>query len=76
MKDQINKLTVQKMVLMESLIAPARAAANQMKDAGMSRGADPLMEVLFKIDALDQEMRDLATSDPKMFIATLFGREQ
>jgi hypothetical protein len=44
------------------LIEPARAAAAQMKDAGMIEGSRPLFEVLFELDAINQEL-DTAIKD-------------
>lgn len=48
-----------------AIVAPARAAANQMMDAGMKSGAAPLQEALFKYDAVKQEINDFVASDPR-----------
>jgi hypothetical protein len=64
----ILKSTVKRQKLLGDLVAPARAAANQMKDAGMKLGSDPLFEILFQLDALDQEMMELLKKDPETLI--------
>lgn len=46
------------------LLNAARAAANAMEDAKLSKSAAPLFEALFEIDALDQEMLDLIKLNP------------
>jgi hypothetical protein len=61
-------LTAARAVTLEELVPLARAAANQMADAGMHRGADPLMETLFKLDGIDAEVQALAMSDPHGFL--------
>lgn len=64
MKEKLVELTKKRHALLVKLVEPARAAANQMKDAGMSRGADPLLEILFQVNAIDQEVQDLFAQDP------------
>jgi hypothetical protein len=68
MREKLMSLTGQRAVVLEELIPLARAAANQMADAGMHRGADPLMETLFKLDGIDAEVQALAMSDPHGFL--------
>ena len=72
MKEKIIQLTGKKQALLAKLVEPARAAANQMKDAGMSRGADPLLEILFQVDACEQEIMELFSSEPKAAMAAVF----
>jgi hypothetical protein len=62
---QMRALSAKRFSALEKLVAPARAAANQMKDAGMMQGAAPLAEALFKLDAAGQEMSDLIEADPR-----------
>lgn len=57
----------------EKLVEPARAAANQMKDAKMAAGAEPLLIVLFEIDSLTEELTKIYTSNPHQALAALFG---
>ena len=57
--------------LHQKLLPLARAAANQMKDAGMHRGADPLLAVLFEIDALESEMAEIIRGHPEAFLEAL-----
>lgn len=57
--------------LHEKLLPLARAAANQMKDAGMHRGSDPLLAVLFEIDALESEMAEIIREHPCEFLEAL-----
>ncbi len=74
MKEKIMALMRKKHDLETKLVVPARAAANQMKDAGMARGADPLLEILFQLDAVDAEMTAFITgSNPAEFAEVLIG---
>ena len=57
MREKLISLMGNRSVILDELIPLVRAAANQMKDAGMHRGADPLMETLFKLDAIDAEVQ-------------------
>jgi hypothetical protein len=68
MREKLMALTAARAVTLEELVPLARAAANQMADAGMHRGADPLMETLFKLDGIDAEVQALAMSDPHGFL--------
>jgi hypothetical protein len=54
---QVIELKRKREFITERLIPLARGAANQMKDAGMHRGADPLLAVLFEIDAVEEELK-------------------
>ena len=69
MKSDASKLNE----LHRKLLEPARAAANQMKDAGMHRGADPLLAVIFKIDAVNEGMRQTLIEYPAMSLEALFS---
>lgn len=62
---QLTDIIRKKHALTENLVGPARAAVNQMIDAGMKRGADPLAAVLFEIDSLDQQLKDVMNADPE-----------
>ena len=68
MKEKIMALIAHRAAILDALVPLARAAANQMADAGMHRGADPLMETLFKLDGIDAEVQALAMSDPRAFL--------
>lgn len=68
MKDRLVALMTKKQQILDGLIAPARAAANQMKDAGMKSGADPLCAVLFEIDSVDAELKGIFEEDPRASI--------
>ena len=68
MREKLMSLTGQRAAILDALVPLARAAANQMADAGMHRGADPLMETLFKLDGIDAEVQALAMSDPHGFL--------
>lgn len=62
--------------LLAKLINPARAAMNAMTDAGMHRTAEPLKEIFFELDALDQEMTELIKSNPpEYFINIVLGEK-
>lgn len=52
---KIISIQTKRIALLDKMVIPTRAAAAQMKDAGMINGAEPLLELLFQIDALDQE---------------------
>ena len=64
MIEEIKKLVGKRQALLGKLVEPVRAAANQMKDAGMARGADPLLELIFQLDAVDAELQELYKRDP------------
>lgn len=68
---QMTDLQRKKTTTLEKLVQPARAAANQMKDAKMDRGADPVLEVLFELDSVEQEMVSLVNSDPTALVNAL-----
>ena len=53
---RLRVLALKRTAALQAIIAPARAAANQMLDAGMKRGADPLVAALFKYDAIHSTM--------------------
>ena len=81
MRKKITDLAEKKRQLESKLVAPARAAANQMKDAGMNLGADPLLQILFEIDAVEQEMQSLFKNEPDAAMEALLemlrgGRER
>ena len=73
MKEKLKELTSKKHGLVAKLVEPARAAANQMKDAGMHKGADPLLTLLFEIDACDQELMEAFWSNPTESIEALIS---
>jgi hypothetical protein len=56
---------------LNELVNPARAAVNQMRDAGMARGAGPLEEALFRYDAVEAELKAVVEEDPQKFINAL-----
>ena len=64
-------LSERRALTLNCLVAPARAALNQMQDAGMKRGAEPLAEALFQLDAVDSEMKSVIEADPVAFIDSL-----
>ena len=60
---RLAELFQQRPFLYRALMPVARAAANQMADAGMRMGAGPLQEALFRIDALEDEIVTIITSE-------------
>lgn len=58
---------------LQKLVEPARAAANAMKDAGLNRTADPLLQALFELDAVVAEMKDLCSSNFADVVKELLG---
>lgn len=54
-----------RIAVLERLVAPARAAANACKDAKMDRTADPLLQVLFEIEAAEAEFEACIKADPE-----------
>lgn len=71
--DKIREIGTRKRFAVEALVAPARAAANQMKDAGMKAGADALNAALFQIDATEDELNALIRKDPAAAMRSLFS---
>lgn len=72
--EKIMKLRGLRMNVLERLIAPARAAANACKDAKMDRTADPLLQIIFEIDALDSEVETLIKAEPENIMLGLLER--
>jgi hypothetical protein len=73
------ELREKRIALLEKLLPLARAAANQMKDAHLDRGADPILSLLFEIDALEEISSKLVTDNKDEFVAELiegFRRSQ
>lgn len=64
MKEKLLILMLRRSKALDDLQAPARAAFHQMQDANLHRGAAPLGEVLFQLDAIDAELKELVESDP------------
>jgi hypothetical protein len=60
--------------LLEALVAPARAAAHTLKDMKMERTADPLLEALFALDALDQELKAFLTEHSEVILLFALAR--
>jgi hypothetical protein len=60
---RVRELTTAHQAALQELVEPARAAANAMKDAHLDRSADPLLEALFKLDALTAEMREFVNGN-------------
>lgn len=50
-------------MMLDRLIAPARAALNAMKDARMNATSDPLGAALFELDAIEEELSSLMKQD-------------
>jgi len=46
-----------------ALVPVARAAANQMADAGMRMGSSPLLEAIGRIDTLEEDLKTLFAGD-------------
>lgn len=74
--EQVQRLANKRTALCNRLIAPARAAANQMKDAGMHRGADELLSILFEMDAVEAELKKLLDSRNLTEILKVLMHEQ
>jgi hypothetical protein len=71
---KLRELSVRRQELLESLVAPARAAVNALKDAQRPNTAEPLNEILFQIDALHQEIMEFVKTDPINILEALFKR--
>lgn len=69
-----DKLLRERVTLLEKLVAPAQAAANAMRDAGMKSSADALGAVLFEVDASTQQMRDFVRDNTDKILAQVIGR--
>lgn len=52
-------LASKRQALLERLISPAKAAAAQMEDQGMKRGAEALNLILFELDVSSEEVSEL-----------------
>lgn len=72
MKEKVLALLNKRQGLLQQLEGPTRAAANQMKDAGMHKGADPLLEILFQIEATDQETKKILNNSPREEVLDFF----
>ena len=57
-------LQMKERMKLHELLPVARAAANQMSDAGLKAGAAALNQLIFEIDGIEQEARDLIDKDP------------
>lgn len=68
---QIATIMMKRNVALQGLVGPAKAAVNQMRDAGMVRGAGPLEEALFTFDVADAELLALVHEDPKKALQAL-----
>ena len=58
--EKVRKLSEKRQSALEKLVGPARAAANQMRDAGMVRGAksvDPKRFVEGLVEAMEQKFK-------------------
>lgn len=66
--EKLRDFNVRRSLLKDKLVPVARAAANQMVDAGMKAGSAPLLEVLFEIDAVEAEVSNLFGEDPKAIV--------
>ena len=71
MRDAVVELANRKHALALKLVPAARAACNAMMDAKMERSARPMAEILFELDAVEQEMVALFDSNPAGAIAIL-----
>ncbi len=59
LRDKIEETATKRVHALDTLLPAARAAANQMKDAGMLNGAEALNRALFEVEALTAELDDL-----------------
>ena len=69
-------MTIKRSRLVEDLVPAARAAANAMKDAGMNNSAAPVSEILFQLDALDEEMKEIFKSHHDAAFRVTLGMAQ
>lgn len=69
-----SKLENKRVTILANIVAPAKAACNAMKDAGMKNTADPLSEVLFEYDAIIAEISAYMINNKDILIATLKDR--
>lgn len=65
---KFKEYAAKKRELLLKMVDPAKAAVNQMKDAGMIRGSDPLAQILFELDAADEEIKNIFSNDPLAFL--------
>lgn len=72
--EKLDKLHVERQMLLEKLVAPAQAASNALQDAGMKKTADPLAEALFSIEVNSQAAHAIINEDPKKFANELLAR--
>ncbi len=59
LRNRIEETATKRVHALDALVPAARAAANQMKDAGMLNGAEALNRVLFEVEALTDELNGL-----------------
>lgn len=64
------ELSTKHFAALEGLLQPARAAANQMKDAGMHKGSDPLFAALFEYDSIQDDMKKLVEANHELVMDT------
>jgi hypothetical protein len=62
---------VKRNAALNKLIAPARAALNAMKDAGLTASAEALAIALFEYDAADGELEQIIRNDLAGTLQTL-----
>ena len=70
---RMRDIAVRKAIATDKIIEPARAAANAMTDAGMTRSAEPLLAALFEIDAIQDEATQLVQENPTEAIEALIA---
>lgn len=60
--------------LLRAMVEPARAAANQMKDAGMHMGSQALLQALFEYDAWKSAFDDFTKENLQDLVTIMVGR--
>lgn len=73
-RQMLAELTTRRARLLQNLVEPVRAAVNAMKDAGLTRSADPVAEVLFQLDALDAEMKQFLDANLQAVVDMIIGQ--
>jgi hypothetical protein len=68
---KLREIMGKRMRVMERMVEPSRAACNAMLDAGMTRTAEPLKELLFEWDAINGEAVDVARDNPEQLADAL-----
>jgi hypothetical protein len=70
---KIREQMVQKQKLLESLVTPCRVAVLLLEDLNHSRSAGPLKEILFQLDALEEEKTKFQAENAQQIVTQLLA---